>query len=446
MAQLKVLIVGAGIAGNAAAFWLSKLGHAVTVLERHPCLRINGLQLDLRGDGIKAIRIMGLEEAIRSKLVPEEGVEIVDSAGHRKAYFPANKTGKGAQSMTSEFEIMRQDLCRLLHDKAVEHGTTYIFGSSVESFEENGREVDVKFTDGRTDRFDLVIGADGQGSRIRRLLFGGIAEGTKDSSLRSLPGDQRTAYFTAPRPIEEGEEYIATAYLMPGKRFILTRRHSPNEIQWYLRCPASTDRLKNAQKGDVKAEKEAFAEAFQDSGWRTDEVVKALKEGADDFYCEHGGFVKLDNWSRGRVALLGDAAWCPTSNGYGTSAAIVGAYILAGEIATHYGRGDGTGTDNNKVDNAKDIGSSSNEDDALLSSLSAFETKLRPFIKQIQKGLSSDPNIFDKLPSTWLTVAVFNFIAGVTAFLGLDIIASRLSEKDNIKGWELPGYKDMVQG
>ncbi|RMZ84854.1 hypothetical protein DV737_g1023, partial [Chaetothyriales sp. CBS 132003] len=445
MAQLKVLIVGAGIAGSAAAFWLSKLGHAVTVLERHPCLRVNGLQLDLRGYGIKVVRIMGLEETIRSMLVPEEGIEIVNSAGRQRAYFPANKTGKGTQGVTSEFEIMRRDLCRLLHDKAVQYGTTYVFGASVESFEENGGGVDVKFTDGRTDRFDLVIGADGQGSRIRRLLFGGIAEGTKDTSLRSLPGDQRTAYFTAPLPIKEGEKYIATAYLIPGKRVILTRRHSPDEIQWYLKC-ASTDRLKNVEKGDIKAEKEAFIEAFQDSGWRSDEVVKALKDGADDFYCAHNGFVKLDNWSRGCVVLLGDAAWCPSSNGYGTSAAIVGAYILAGEISTHYGRGDNTGTENNKFNHAKDAGSSNNEDDTLLTSLSAFETKLRPFITQIQKGLSSEPNIFNRIPSTWLTIAVVNFLAGVVSLLRLDPVAIFLADRDFIEGWELPDYKHMVEG
>ena len=136
MAPLKILICGGGLAGNALAFWLSKLGHDVTVVERWPSLRATGLQIDLRGSGIKVLKRMGLEEAFRARSVQEQGLEFVNSSGKQKAYFPANKTGQGLQSFTTDYEIMRGDLCRLFHD-ATKDRVKYIFGMTVKSFEEN---------------------------------------------------------------------------------------------------------------------------------------------------------------------------------------------------------------------------------------------------------------------------------------------------------------------
>lgn len=107
MAPLNVLIIGAGIAGNFLALLLSKLNHNVTVVERYPTLRTSGLQLDLRGHGIKILKRMGLEEAFRAKSTPEQGTQVVDSSGTCHASFPANMTGRGQQGFTSDYEIMR---------------------------------------------------------------------------------------------------------------------------------------------------------------------------------------------------------------------------------------------------------------------------------------------------------------------------------------------------
>lgn len=133
---MKILISGAGITGNALAFWLTKLGHEITIIERYPSLRANGLQIDLRGHGIEVMKRMGLEEAFRAMSVPEQGLQIVDSLGRQRAFFPANnKAGKGTQNFTTDYEIMRGDLCRLMYDTA-KTKATYIFGTSIESFEE----------------------------------------------------------------------------------------------------------------------------------------------------------------------------------------------------------------------------------------------------------------------------------------------------------------------
>ncbi|KAL2827726.1 hypothetical protein BDW59DRAFT_160032 [Aspergillus cavernicola] len=211
MAQLKVLICGGGIAGNALAFWLLKLGYGVTVVERWPDLRATGLQVDLRGFGVMVLKRMGLEQAFRARSVPEQGLEFINSSGKQKAYFPANRTGEGLQSFTTDYEIMRGDLCRLLYDVTKDR-VKYVFGMTVESFEESDSSIEVLFSNGKKDRFDLLVGADGQGSRIRRLMLG---PDTPDT-FHFL--GVYTGYFTIPQPIREGEQYISTNYIAPGKR------------------------------------------------------------------------------------------------------------------------------------------------------------------------------------------------------------------------------------
>lgn len=436
MARLNVLIMGAGIGGSALAFWLAKLNHNVTVVERHPCLRINGLQIDLRGFGIEVMKRMGLEKVVRSKLVPEEGWAIVDHTGREWAFFPANKSGKGAQTMTSEFEIMRCDLCQILHDAATEKGAKYVFGTYLESFEERNGLVNVKFSDGKTDSFDLVVGADGLGSRLRRLM---LAESNGASKDALVDLNERTAYFTIPKSIEEGDRYIASGYMLPEKRFVLTRRHNPTEMQVYLKCETNkgpTNLVKTMRRGDVKAEKDAFAEMFQGCGQKTDELIKAMQEGADDWYCQYTGFVKNDRWSKGHVTLVGDAAHGTPADGQGTSAALVGAYVLAGEIERHYGTGDKAATTEKQTEN--------DDNDQLLTAIEAYEHKLQPFIKQIHGEYSAEPGVFDRIPWTSFTVSFFLYIAWFIALLRLDLLLARFMPMEGVKNWDLPEY-DMIK-
>ena len=443
MPPLKILVVGAGIAGNALAFWLSKLGHSVTIIERHSELRVNGLQLDLRGDGIEVIKRMGVEQKIRAKCVPEEGLVLVDDTGRRRAFFAANKSGKGAQSMTSEFEIMRGDLCLVLHDAAVEKGARYHFGISARSLVEKDGSVEVELTNGRMERYDLVAGCDGQGSRVRRSILGdeSVDGNAMDSALTTL--HDRVAYFTVPRPIQEGEEYVATAYLMPDRRLLLMRRHNKDEMQVYLkaRTTSGSGQLKNVKRGDVKAEKEAFAELFQGAGWRTDEAVKALRDGAEDFYCQHSGFVKMERWSRGHITLVGDAGYGCPSDGFGTSVALLGAYVLAGEIGNYcHGREDASSAATKREPEGRDI------DDGVLLALKAYEDNFQPYMKQLQKGYSAEPNFSDKIPSTPFTIDLLNRAMGIASFLKLDRIASRFMPAERIKNWKMPAYEEMVKG
>lgn len=421
MPQLRVLICGGGITGNALAFWLSKLDHDVTVIERFPSLRDTGLQIDIRGSGIEVVKRMGLEGAFRARAVNEEGMKVVDSSGRTWAYFRANKTGQGLQSFTSDYEIMRGDLARLLYD-ATGGRAAYVFGRTVESYEEKGDGcVEVLFSDGQTGRYDLVVGADGQASRARKMMLGpGAADPVHYLGLH-------IAYFTMARAAREGEGYNATMYTATGRRAILMRRHSPHRIQVYLQAgdKADAERLGRVRRGDVAEEKRAVAEIFRGAGWQTEEFLEGL-EAADDFYCERLGVVKMDAWSSGRVVLAGDAAYCPSAvTGMGTTSGIVGAYILAGEIARHC-RGAGAKA-------------------GLPVALKAYDDRFRPFINQVQGGVVEKAPTWQRLfPSSALAIAVLNVVIAVVALLRLDVIGRWLLHED-VGDWTLPDYEELVQ-
>lgn len=418
---MKILISGGGIAGTSIAFWLSKLGHNITVIERFPSLRATGLQIDLRGHGIEVMKRMGLEEAFRANSAPEEGLQIVDKTGRRRAFFPANKTGKGEQSFTTDWEIMRGDLCRIIYDAGKER-VRYVFGMSIDGLEETDGGVTVKFSDGKSESFDLVVGADGSGSQTRKMMLG---SGAPDAFYPLGGGKLHVAYFTAPRPMQEGEQYLATLYMATANRGIMIRRHNPHAIQVLLGGTTDSVRLKNARRGDTREEKEAFAEVLQGAGWQSEEVITSMRN-ADDFYCERLGVVKLDSWSKGRVVLIGDAAYCPSANtGMGTTSSMVGAYILAGEIGRHCGA-DGT-------------------QDGLAAALKAYEQTFRPFMNQVQKGVLEDSQdgLMDSFMATPIGIGIFNYLAGMASFLKIN--PAKWMMKENVKNWDLPEYKELLR-
>ncbi|CAG8904594.1 unnamed protein product [Penicillium egyptiacum] len=428
MAPMKILISGAGITGNSLAFWLSKLGHSVTVIERSPFLRASGLQIDLRSHGVEVMKRMGLERAFKAHSIPEQGMEMVNKAGKRQAYFPANDSGGVNLGFSTGFEIMRGDLCRIIYDETKSRAN-YIFGTSIESFEENdkGKAINVRFTNATEARFDLVIGADGQGSRTRKMMLGSEAP----DGFYPLNG-QYVGYFTIPRPIKDGEGYVAAMYTAPGRRGIMTRRHNAHEIQAYIGCRADSEHLKNRLQGDVSEQKEALKEMLQGAGWKTDEILESLKD-ADDFYCERIGLVKLACWSHGRVTLVGDAAYCPSAmTGMGTTSGIVGAYVLAGEIGRHCGK-----------PSEKEFVEGNDNTDDLLAALQAYEEKFRPFITQVQGSVSVDGGLWDRISATAFGVALMNCLMGIAAFLRLDLLSS--FSADPVKDWKLPTYEELLR-
>lgn len=413
---MKILISGGGIGGNCLAFWLSKLGHDVTVVEWFPNLRATGLQLDLRGHGIEVMKRMGLEQAFRARAAREQGLKVVDSSSREWAHFPANKSGKGLQNFTTEFEIMRGDLCQLFHD-ATKDRAKYIFGNSIEHFEDKDGSVNVLFKNGERHQFDLLVGADGQGSRTRKMMNGPNAA----DAFVPLSG-RYISYFTIPRRMQEGEDYSATMYFGTENRILMTRRSSPHEIQAYLMCTTDSERFHNARRAGGMEEKKAVAEIFRGAGWQAEEILNSMMN-SEDFYCEKIGLVKRSAWYQGHVALVGDAAYCPSSmTGMGTTSAVVGAYVLAGEIGKHCGSEYNEGT--------------------LEMALKAYENKFRPFMDQVQEGVSEGGLIWKLWPTRPFGIAILNSIFGVASFLKLNVLGE-LILRENVTGWELPEYEEM---
>jgi 2-polyprenyl-6-methoxyphenol hydroxylase-like FAD-dependent oxidoreductase len=361
---------------------------------------------------------MALMSLFRTYAVSERGLQFVDDAGKQKACFPVNKSGTGLQSFTTDYEIMRGDLCRMLYNVA-KGKVKYIFGTHIASLEQDDDAVGVTFSDGTMDRFHLVVGADGQGSRTRRM----ISEPEDPDPFHYL--GLYISYFTIPR--RERDDYVSTLFNVPRKRFVFTRRHDVNTIQAYLGTCGTEAELKVLADGDITEQKKAYAKRFADAAWETPRIIRDMQDSevAADFFSQKLGQVKLNSWSRGRVVLLGDAAHCPSAaTGMGTTSSIVGAYVLAGEISKY----------------CDDHDSSDSLKGPLCTALHEYDNKFRPFITQVQNLGPGMPQV--GLPATRWGIAVMHSFLWITRSLGVDAVAQWFLRESSV--WDLPDYESMT--
>ncbi|MFI5895827.1 FAD-dependent monooxygenase [Actinoplanes sp. NPDC051513] len=311
---MRVLISGGGIAGPALAFWLQRAGAEVTIVERSRAPRPGGHAVDVRGVARDVIERMGLREAIRDSQVDERGWALVDARGRKRATMPADLFG--GEGIVAEIEIARGDLARILHD-ATAGAVDWRFGDRITALTPDG---DATFASGGRERFDVVVGADGVRSGVRALAFG-----PHEEFVRPLGG--RGAYFTVADPGDLDnwfEMFNAPGGLVAGIR---PERGGTAKASLSFRTNEPWTRTDKA--GQMRELRERFAGI----GWRVPGFLASMPD-APDFYFDEITQVHVEKWRRGRVVLLGDAGYCGSPlAGLGTSMSLVGAYVLAGELA-----------------------------------------------------------------------------------------------------------------
>ncbi len=319
MENQDILISGASIAGPALAYWLRSQGFNPTVVERAPAPRPGGQTVDLRGAGRTVVQRMGLMDRARELTVDQRGIAWVNDRGRVTARMPSDLFG--GEGIVSEIEILRGDLGQLLYE-ASRPGTEYLFDDTITGLDQDEGGVNVTFERSAPRRFGLVIGADGLHSAVRALAFG-----PESGCVR--PIGAYTAWFTARAGIDLDGWFLM--HNAPGGRLASARpgrRRGEIKAGFSFRSePITYDRQ------DIAGQQDLLARRFAGAGWEAPRLLAAMRT-APDFFFDSMGQVHLDHWSAGRTALVGDAGYCPTPlTGLGTSLALVGAYVLAGELA-----------------------------------------------------------------------------------------------------------------
>ena len=307
-----ILISGASVAGPALAFWLARFGFEPTIIERSPQLREGGYAVDFRGTSMEALRRMGLLEAVRAQATNMGDMYFVDARDRQVATMPA-------AAFSGELEIMRGDLAHIFHD-ATRSGTEYIFGDSIAELAEYRDGVEVTLESGVHRTFDLVIGADGLHSNVRAKAFGPDSQFVENLGLFA-------SIFTVPN--RQQLDYSGRLYSAPGT---VAGVYSARQNREARALMFFSGNFEGYDRRDVAEQKRIVRQRYAGQGWHVPQILDDM-DAAPDFYFDTISQVHLERWSRGRVALLGDAAYCASPlSGMGTGMAVVGAYILAHEL------------------------------------------------------------------------------------------------------------------
>jgi 2-polyprenyl-6-methoxyphenol hydroxylase-like FAD-dependent oxidoreductase len=323
MSNQTVLISGAGIAGPTLGYWLARHGFHPTVVEHAAALRSSGSPVDVRGRAVEVAERMGVMPRIREAGTDVTGMSFVNATGRRVGRIDLRALQQAAGSR--EVELPRGDLAAILH-QASRNDAEYVFHDAIVALRQDEHGVDVTFEHAQPRRFDLVVGADGLHSAVRRLAFGPEADFVHHLGL----------YVATVRLdgldglLDGGREVVM--YNAPGRAVAIHPSRGQALAFFAFRSPAVPD----FDYRDIAQHKRLLAAAFQGGGWRVPELLKRV-QAADDLYFDAVSEVRVRPWWQGRVALVGDAASCVSLFGDGSSLAMAGAFTLAEQLAASPG-------------------------------------------------------------------------------------------------------------
>jgi 2-polyprenyl-6-methoxyphenol hydroxylase-like FAD-dependent oxidoreductase len=331
--EKKVLVSGAGFAGLSIAYWMNKLGYKVTVVEIGNHLKMGGTPVNIEENTVDIVKRMGLFERIKSNRLGLEMIEFKNADDITEGTMIVKKEGE--EQSDDEFEIERNTLLNMLFD-TVKNDVEFIFNNSITALTETKDNIEVNFKDGSQQVFDLVFGCDGLHSAVRRIWFGNEAE-----YLHCL-GQYFSITIVNKLLIKQNTTQF---YNVPNKAVMLNAYNNKTDI---ILCFRSEEEISYDYR-DEEQQRKIILEQFTGQGWRTAELLEEVKK-SKTFYFDKLCQIKMPSWTKGRVALVGDAGYCASpAAGKGGSLAIDGAAALADAFQKNNGNFELAFQDYNKI-------------------------------------------------------------------------------------------------
>ncbi len=315
MKQMKILVTGIGIAGPALCYWLKRFGFSPTIIEKSPAIRLGGQALDVRGVATAITKKMGIYEKICEMRTQIEIGRYVDTTGKLLHEVHGEKFGF---RQDDEVEIVRGDMVNILMSTIA--SVPCRFNQWINRLEQNDQDVVVHFNDGSTERYDIVIGADGIYSAVRRMIF-------DKSEYQLVKLGSYLSTFTIPNYLNLNH----TELVCEADQKLITINSDVDPLLARAGFMFRSDHVLKDSR-DENEQKLFLRETFQNFGWEAQKILDLMTD-SNDFYFDAITQVKMNQWCKGRVALIGDAGYCASPlSGQGNNLAFVGAYVLAGEL------------------------------------------------------------------------------------------------------------------